>query len=500
MRLLIRSDASRSGGVGHLVRGLSLAQSARALGHDVALAGSTGEVAWLMDVLAQEGVPILTPPPWSQLGPWAAAEGFDAVHVDSYEAPGDLLDGVGPTGVVLSSIEDGLWGRRPAHVVTDPSFGATPREDALTGPAYLPLRTSVRRGRRLAAERAQRPAGSALEVVVVLGGTDASGALPSLLEALVTASGAADVPLHVVAVGGSGRLPARASDWQVEPVAAGAHVVDLMALADLVVTAAGTTTGEICCLGVPMAALPVVDNQMSGYRELVRGGLAFGLGHSDAPGLSPRATHTLIQVLRHADARARTAALAARAVDGSGAARLVRAIELACGGPSPPAPRLHARPAGTTDSAAQLAWRNDPLVRRASQDPRAVGDEEHARWFDSVLLSTTRHLLVVEDDALQPIASVRWDALDGGRAEWEVSIMLAPHHRGRGWGAAVLAAAEERLLVDEPRASTLVAQVAPGNTASLSLFHGSGYALHEQDPGRTAAFVSLTRRVRPGPS
>lgn len=499
MRLLIRADASRREGAGHLIRGLSLAQSARALGHDVSLCGSSGDIRWLGETLAHERLAVLAPPPWQELAERAAAAGFDAVHVDSYAAPHDLADSFDRCQTVLSSIQDGPWGRRPAHVVTDPSFNAEARGDVLAGPAYLLLRTEVRRGRLAAAERAPRPTGAPLVVVVVLGGTDASDALPGVLDVLASAGRSARVPLHVRAVTAALRpLPRHDEGWTAEAVAPGQDLVRSMAAADLVVTAAGTTTGEVCCLGVAMATLPVVENQVPGYKQLVLSGLAFGLGPRSGPGLGPDATEVLAHALRDGDARQAAADLAARTVDGSGAARLVRAIELATGRTPPEAPDLHVRRAGPADSAAQLAWRNDPLVRRSSQAPGPVDDEGHARWFDDVLRSPTRHLFVVEDDAVQPIASVRWDALDHARSQWEVSIMLAPHHRGRGWGAAILAAAEERLLADEPSARSLSASVAAANAASRSLFQRSGYL--PAGPARTPGFDRLSKRVRADPS
>lgn len=498
MRLLIRADASRRDGAGHLMRGLALAQSARALGHQVSLWGSAGDIPWLGETLAQERVPLLAPPPWQELAGRAAEAGFDAVHVDSYEAPHDLVDSFDRCRVVLSSIQDGPWGRRPAHVVTDPSFDAEAGGDVLAGPAYLLLRAEVRRGRLAAAERAPHPTGAPLVVVVVLGGSDASGALPGVLDVLASAGRSARVPLHVLAVTADRPLPRHDDGYTAEAVAPGQDLVRIMAAADLVVTAAGTTTGEACCLGVPMAALPVVDNQVPGYRQLVLSGLAFGLGRRSGAGVGPDAAEVLAHALRDGGARQRAADLAARTVDGSGAARLVRAIEIATGGTPPGAPNLRVRRAGSADSAAQLAWRNDPVVRRSSQAPGPVDDEEHARWFDDVLRSPTRHLLVVEDEAAQPIASVRWDALDHPRSRWEVSIMLAPHHRGRGWGAAVLAAAEERLLADEPSAMSLNASVSAANAASRSLFQRSGYA--PAGPGRTTGFDVLSKRVRADPS
>jgi spore coat polysaccharide biosynthesis predicted glycosyltransferase SpsG/RimJ/RimL family protein N-acetyltransferase len=481
MRLLLRCDASPAGGAGHLMRCVSIGEAARALGHDVVLAGATAAVPWVDRLLDALQVEVVAAPPWHELGRWAAGRDVAAVHVDSYDAPRDLRLQCASAGIVLSSIEDGTWGRRPADVVVDPSPGAEARarpEDGsstvLRGARYAPVRAAVRVGRLAAAARAE---GDALEVVVVLGGTDATGALAATLTAVAQAQQAAQVPpLRVRAVAPAGALPE--VGLPVEPLPPGPDLVAAMAEADLVVTAAGSTVSELWCLGVAAAAVPVAANQLPGYAEALRRGLLFGLGREAGPGLGARAVDTLALAVRSGGPRRAVAARAAAVVDGAGPARLLRAVERAVG-PAAwlPTPPLRVRPASGADAAELLEWRNDPQTRASSRMQDQISWAEHSAWLARVLALPDRHLLVVEDHAAQPVGSVRWDGSSADRAAWEVSIVLAPHARGRGWGGEVLRSGTAELAEAEPEARVLVAHVHESNAASVRLFEEAGYRI-----------------------
>ena len=124
----------------------------------------------------------------------------DVVHLDTYDVdvdPGSWDAGRGATPL-LSNIEDGVFGRRGAGLVIDPSFGADAEaRDAgghsvqLRGSRYAPLRRSVTRNRGawVARPRAER-------ILVVMGGTDPMRLTGPVLELL----GRTGLELRVIAV------------------------------------------------------------------------------------------------------------------------------------------------------------------------------------------------------------------------------------------------------------------------------------------------------------
>lgn len=384
MRLLLRCDAGPTTGVGHAVRCAAVAEAAGLAGHDVHWSGRLDGLDWLWSGLTRPGgaetgtalpsdtalppdtarPPATVLPPGIVLPPADTAADLvalcrdhriDAVHVDHYLLGTDLRAALNAAGTVLSTVEDFGTGRRPGDVVVDPNLGSQnhPRPDdgspvLLRGPRYAPLRATTRRAR---ARRADLVAGSsgagsgggvgssgagfgggssAPRVLVVMGGTDAAGLLPTVVDALR----AADVPAEVDVVVPAGRTldlppggPARFRAVPPDP-----DLPAAMAAADLVVSAAGTTVWELCCVGVPMALVRVVDNQAEGYRTVVAAGAAAGLGSVDDLRGSDTAAGTLRALLTDPARRNAMAGRARTVVDGDGAGRIVDAITAAITG------------------------------------------------------------------------------------------------------------------------------------------------------------------------
>jgi spore coat polysaccharide biosynthesis predicted glycosyltransferase SpsG len=133
---------------------------------------------------------------------------------------------------------------------------------------------------------------------------------------VVAATAALRTALEAVPVGAGQRLEI------IDPTD---ELPKLLADADLVVSASGTSTWELLCLGLPAALVWVVDNQILGYERTIARGLAAGLGH--LPSLpSPAAVATLRQLLTDPVERAALAVRGWAAVDGQGVARVADAL------------------------------------------------------------------------------------------------------------------------------------------------------------------------------
>jgi spore coat polysaccharide biosynthesis predicted glycosyltransferase SpsG/RimJ/RimL family protein N-acetyltransferase len=483
VRILMHCNGGASIGLGHLVRCLALAEEAVAAGHEVVVAGEVDAdlAARLLDGAALELRPLARSDPGA-LRALTAELRPDVVHVDSY----DEVEPVRTPGAapLVSILEDGTFGRRDwADLVVDPGLGAETEHRpgpvppaSLRGIDHAPLRTAVTR--RRGTWRLQDPA---TRVLVVMGGTDPARLTPRVLAAL----DATGLPLQVTAVTADpGAVPAGLrADLRVERVGPGPALPGLMVGHDLVVSAAGTSVWELCCLGVPMALVCAAENQRPGYDRVVGSGAAVGLGDAvDAA--------VLREVLTSTSARATLAREAAGVVDGLGSWRVVRAWEqLVVTPPAPPGPGpvVALRPAGLADAGTLLRWRNDPATRAGSRSQDPVIPEEHRLWLATTLDRPDR-LLLVASDPDGDVGTVRWDRL--APATWEVSVTVAPERRGRGLAGALLAAGEA-YVVGSAGARVMHAVVHGDNPASRRLFESSGYLPH--DPADADGFLTYRK-------
>ncbi|WP_461474694.1 GNAT family N-acetyltransferase [Microbacterium sp. HJ5] len=155
---------------------------------------------------------------------------------------------------------------------------------------------------------------------------------------------------------------------------------------------------------------------------------------------------------------------------------------------------LRARAAGLDDAAMVLTWRNDPDTRRMSLQTDVVPLDQHVRWFTASLADPRRVILIVDDTRTgEPVAMCRFDADEamGTVIEAEVSINLAPEHRGRGYGRPVLEAAIAALEESHPKVQRLRAVIRPENTASLRLFTAAGFVPSGPEDASPRSFVRV---------
>ncbi len=133
-------------------------------------------------------------------------------------------------------------------------------------------------------------------------------------------------------------------------------------------------------------------------------------------------------------------------------------------------------PAGAEQRDFVLACRRDPDAVSHSRSGRAIEAAEHDRWFAEVLDDPGVRLRIASL-AGETIGTVRVDVRGG---EGEVGVALAPKHRRRGLGTALL----EALVADtaaDPQVSVLLASVHPDNVASRRIFRRAGFVAAGED-------------------
>lgn len=122
------------------------------------------------------------------------------------------------------------------------------------------------------------------------------------------------------------------------------------------------------------------------------------------------------------------------------------------------------------DDAERLyAWRVDPETARQSVAPPPVSLDDHRRWLDGVLRDRDVSLFVAHDvERGVDVGSVRLDRRPGG--DIELSITVAPDHRGRGYSHHLIARA-----LDAAGRVRVVARVKPTNVRSVRAFRALGF-------------------------
>jgi len=308
MELVIRADGGRRRGAGHVMRCLAVAEAAHYRGWPITLSADLSELSWVQPWVADLQVRLVAPcDDAAELAALTAAESARAVLLDHYEFPPAMAE-VEAAGAVLVSLEDDAFGRQPAHVAVDYRLGAetAARPDdgsqtLLRGSAYAPVRRQFRMA--AVARAAEGSPGSPLRVAVVAGGTDPSGLAEPLASAVT-------------------RAGAEVLRWQ-----RGAAMVEVLATADAVISTAGVSSYELCCLGLPIALVEAADNQRDNYRALTSADAATGLGTAADVAHDPAAvTARLLAWFEDTDHMLRQAAVARELVDGFGADRIVEAI------------------------------------------------------------------------------------------------------------------------------------------------------------------------------
>ncbi|NUT36305.1 MAG: spore coat protein [Hamadaea sp.] len=334
IRIGMRCDAGPTTGVGHLVRSMALAEELTARGAQVVFLGDIGGVAWAERELRDRDLPLVPGPQTPEDLVNAVGDlKLDGLVIDSYTLNPACAAAVRAVGVPVLSIVDGETRGQEPDLFLDQNLDAELADvpvpagsRRLAGLKYVLLRDSVRRLRPAAPKVAQegRP-----HLLAFFGGTDAFGAGP-VVARLVLATGA---PVAMTVVAGSPAL--RASLEALEPgpgqelrvIDPTDRLPEHIAAADVVVSASGTSTWELLCLGAAAAMVWVVDNQWLGYERVMARGLTAGIGllaDLADPGspASAEAVVTLRRLLTDPVVRTELSAKAMAVVDGAGRERV----------------------------------------------------------------------------------------------------------------------------------------------------------------------------------
>jgi UDP-2,4-diacetamido-2,4,6-trideoxy-beta-L-altropyranose hydrolase len=330
MRVVLRADASRTEGSGHVMRCLTLAEALVVRGHAVHLAVTVDGIPWLSDAVAATGLPVLGVLPGELSADALLSIEPDWVVVDSYELPAEQISGLDTRVPVLAIVDGDLRGIR-GTLYLEQNLGSDELDwdvpeggHLLAGGQYALIRDAVLRERRL------HPwvIGGPPRVVAVLGGTDPLGAIVPVAAQLAELSAQIELTLVVGPEHRDEVARLLAGRDSVTIVAPTTGLAELLGTADLAVSAAGTSAWEICALGLPAVFIAVVDNQAGSLQRMIDHGLALGIDlTAEGPAGFDRLCQLLEMLASDEPTRRSLSRRASELFDGLGKQRVVEAME-----------------------------------------------------------------------------------------------------------------------------------------------------------------------------
>lgn len=304
MRIIFRVDASLQIGTGHVMRCLTLADALKAKGADCNFMCRTHE-GNLIDLIRSRGHVTYSLPAAATRGasskPVTCTSAVDLAHSDwlgvtqaeDADNCAQTLASLNPDWLVVDHYAlDARWERalaphyaklmviddltdRPhaCDLLLDQTFGREAKDyhplvpsacRLLCGSQYALLRPEFDALRPSSLLRRSQPA--LREVLITMGGVDKGNATGEVLKAMCASTLPSDCRITVVLGATAPWLEqvlnqAQDMPWPTRVLVGVSDMAQLMADSDLAIGAAGSTSWELCCLGVPSLLICVADNQ-----------------------------------------------------------------------------------------------------------------------------------------------------------------------------------------------------------------------------------------------
>lgn len=357
MKIAFRADASLQMGCGHVMRCLTLADALKQKGvechflcrehpgHLIELVRGKGYVVHVLPCEPESPIDRDGPAHAAWLGatqeqdalacrPILQALQPDWLIVDHYALDIRWEERLRPFYRRLMVIDDLADRAHQCDLLLDQNLGRKPVDYAgrvpeactvLVGPQYALLRPEFAALREYSLERRKHP--KLQKLLITMGGVDQPNATGKVLDALKHSVLPDDLRIDVV-MGAKApwleevRQIARDMPWPTDVLVNVVDMAQRMADCDLAIGAAGGTSWERCCLGVPTIIVVLANNQRSGAQALQDAHAACLLG--DTPEIS-RLSATLMRLEQRNELETMSV-MSARITDGLGASRVADSL------------------------------------------------------------------------------------------------------------------------------------------------------------------------------
>lgn len=257
------------------------------------------------------------------------------------------------------------------------------------------------------------------------------------------------------------------------------NMPELMAWADIAVSAAGTTACELAYMGTPMALITTSDNQIPVSNSLYSRSAAVSLG--DKSSITADNIQEIVSDLIHNRSLRQTLAdNAITLIDGQGACRAIRKITETW---------IRLQPAVADDCKRLWLWVNDPVVRASAFNTDIISFEDHISWFTQKQADPSCVQYIASDMHGEAIGQIRFDTDDSGYVNIDVSV--DPKHRGKGRGASIIRTGiRQHYHTHKPRG--YYSLIKPENISSIRSFERAGFRQSTPHEDRKLNAIRLT--------
>jgi UDP-2,4-diacetamido-2,4,6-trideoxy-beta-L-altropyranose hydrolase len=361
MKIAFRADASLQIGTGHIMRCLTLAGALAARGAECVFI-CRPHAGNLLDLISSKGytahaLPDCQAPtgansqPASET-PLAHSHWLNATQAADAQACAEILAQLQPDWLVVDHYAlDARWEQalkphyrkllviddladRPhvCDLLLDQTFGRDAADYStlvpsnchlLCGSQYALLRPEFAALRPYSLQRRTQP--ELRELLITMGGVDKDNATGQVLQALSTCPLPVDCRITVV-MGATApwleavRAQAQNMPWPTRVLVGVSNMAQLMADSDMAIGAAGATSWERCCLGLPTAMMVLAENQIYAARLLEKAGAVQTL--TSAPDLVAQLQAFIYQVNSDSSEMKKLIASASDITDGYGCERV----------------------------------------------------------------------------------------------------------------------------------------------------------------------------------
>jgi UDP-2,4-diacetamido-2,4,6-trideoxy-beta-L-altropyranose hydrolase len=498
MNVIIRVDSSISIGSGHVLRCLTLAENIRAEGGECYFI-CRNLSGHLIELIEDKGYTVhLLPAPSSKIVvlehevssyyKWLSSSWHeDAVecssilstyqvdwlvvdhyaldyrwenHLRNHARKIMVIDDLADRSHICDILLDQTYGRLSNHYDSLVPFKCR----KLLGSKYVLLRREFREHRNIAlANRRHR---ELKKLLISFGGGDNAKIVAKVLRALPQSLLPKDLEITAVLGWGATRLnelkeQASRLPWKVVVLESVDNMAELMASNDWAIGAAGSTSWERACLGLPTVMIVVAENQKLIAENLQQSGVT-----------------SLVNLLEIDNGKELTRAIdylfnqyedmvlnSEKVCDGLGASRVIHFMIQT---EDFSKPEVLLKKASHQDCELIYSWQQQPHVRALSRNKSIPSLSEHKAWFTAKLDDPQAFFYLIEERKI-PVGVVRLDST-GVDQQYEVSIYLSSGMEGRG-----VAFQSLQLLRKLHPQFDIMATVLAGNISSHRLFECLGY-------------------------